>query len=76
VIVSDIPGISEILENYHNGILVPPKDSKTLAAAILELINNPLLRIKLSVNARSYILKKHSWGKILERVSYVYNYIL
>lgn len=39
-IASDIAGVSEQIQDGHNGLLVPPKDAKALATAVEELANN------------------------------------
>ncbi|MBK8252334.1 MAG: glycosyltransferase [Polyangiaceae bacterium] len=45
-IASDIAGVSEQIQDGHNGILVPPKDAKALATAIEELaMNTELCRL-------------------------------
>lgn len=41
IIASDVDGIPETLDNCQAGILVPPKDSQTLAAALADLLSNP-----------------------------------
>ncbi|MBE9007086.1 glycosyltransferase family 4 protein [Fortiea sp. LEGE XX443] len=41
IIASDVDGIPETLDNRQAGILVPPKDSQTLAAALAQLLSNP-----------------------------------
>jgi glycosyltransferase involved in cell wall biosynthesis len=40
IIASNVDGIPEALDNGQAGILVPPADSKALAAALKELISN------------------------------------
>jgi glycosyltransferase involved in cell wall biosynthesis len=41
IVASDVDGIPETLDNRQAGILVPPKDSNALAAALGELLSNP-----------------------------------
>ncbi|WP_353932245.1 glycosyltransferase family 4 protein [Okeanomitos corallinicola TIOX110] len=41
IIASDVDGIPETLDHRQAGILVPPKDSQTLANTLTELLNNP-----------------------------------
>jgi glycosyltransferase involved in cell wall biosynthesis len=41
IIASDVPGISNMIENDKTGILVPAKNSTALADAIYTLISNP-----------------------------------
>jgi len=41
IVASNVGGIPDLVENDHNGLLVPPGDEKALAAAIRQLINDP-----------------------------------
>ncbi|MDD5670944.1 MAG: glycosyltransferase [Candidatus Omnitrophica bacterium] len=41
VIATDIPGTKEVMLQNRTGILVPPRDSERLAAAIQEFLNDP-----------------------------------
>jgi glycosyltransferase involved in cell wall biosynthesis len=41
IIASDVDGIPETLDNRQAGLLVPPKDSQTLAAALAQLLKDP-----------------------------------
>ncbi|MBD2384424.1 glycosyltransferase family 4 protein [Cylindrospermum sp. FACHB-282] len=43
IVASDVDGIPETLDNRQAGILVPPKDSETLATALAQLLSNPKL---------------------------------
>jgi len=42
IVASDVDGIPETLDHRQAGILVPPKDSQTLAAALAQLLSNPV----------------------------------
>lgn len=44
VIATDVPGCREAAEHNETGLLVPPRDSESLAEAILKLLNDPSLR--------------------------------
>ncbi|MBD6614408.1 glycosyltransferase family 4 protein [Komarekiella sp. 'clone 1'] len=41
IIASDVDGIPETLDNRQAGLLVPPKDSKALADALVQLLSDP-----------------------------------
>jgi glycosyltransferase involved in cell wall biosynthesis len=43
IIASDVDGIPEALDNGQAGILVPPKDSQTLAFSLRQLLSSPEL---------------------------------
>ena len=72
VIASDIPGIKEVIKEGDNGILVPPKNPRMLAKAILTLLEDRSLRKKLGWNARKTVLDKFAWNKILNMLKSVY----
>lgn len=44
IVVSDVPGNLEWIEDGYNGFVVPRKDSKALAGKILELVNDMSLQ--------------------------------
>ncbi|MEM2261510.1 MAG: glycosyltransferase family 4 protein [Ignisphaera sp.] len=72
VIGSDIAGINDVISHRVNGILVPPKNTKALVEAIIQLLEDRDLRRKLGENARKLIVEKYSWQKISEKVERVY----
>ena len=45
-------GIPEIIENDHTGVLVPPGDPESLAAAIIALLRDPARRQRLGEAGR------------------------
>jgi glycosyltransferase involved in cell wall biosynthesis len=72
VIGSNIGGIPHIIEDGKTGILVPPKDSKSLANNILYLLNNSYLRKKMGFYARKKVLKEHTWEFVAKQVIDIY----
>ena len=73
VVGSDIPGINDVITHGENGILVPPKNPKALADAIMLLLEDENLRMKLGQNARRLMVEKYSWDTISEKIEKVYN---
>ena len=51
IIVSDVGGITSMIDDYKDGILIPSKNSKALYEKIIELIEDNDLRNKLKLNA-------------------------
>lgn len=54
--VGDIPRVV----SSDSGILVPPRDIKNLAHAMIELARNPERRKQMGANARAYVYRHHS----------------
>jgi glycosyltransferase involved in cell wall biosynthesis len=69
VIGSDLGGIRDIIQHGHNGLLVPPGDSKALAEAILTILTNRNLAQQMGLAnlemARKYLSQR---DKALEQV--------
>jgi glycosyltransferase involved in cell wall biosynthesis len=72
VVGSDIPGINDVITHGINGILVPPKDSKALADAIIWLLEDKEFRMKMGQNARQLMIEKYSWRNIAEKIDEIY----
>ena len=63
-IVSNINGCNEIIIEAENGLIIPVKDSESLGAAMLRLINDKVLQQKLTLNARPMIVDRYEQSKI------------
>jgi glycosyltransferase involved in cell wall biosynthesis len=57
VVATNVQGIPSVVINNETGILVPPKDPQKLAEAIVKLINDKDLRIKMGENAKKWVYK-------------------
>ncbi len=58
VVASASGGVPEIIEDGVNGLLVPPRDAKALAAALLRYISNSELRNQ---------IRHHAWATVQSR---------
>lgn len=72
IIAADVPGCREIVRNGKNGILVPARDSKKLAAAIKSLLDDPKKRKQMGRAGRQFVAKELSQEIIIEQVLHVY----
>jgi glycosyltransferase involved in cell wall biosynthesis len=52
-IVSGVGGLTEFVEDEHNGLVVPPGDPGALARSLTRLFDDPLLRQRLGAQARA-----------------------
>jgi len=76
VIACDIGGISEIIKNRINGILVPAGSFITLAETIIELLSDGESQERLGNNARKYIEENYEPKKVIEKTLKVYEGLL
>ncbi|HEY9852611.1 MAG TPA: glycosyltransferase family 4 protein [Leptolyngbyaceae cyanobacterium] len=72
VIGSSAGGMAEMLDNGKVGRLVPPRSPQKIAAAAIELLENPALRISLGQAARDRLLSEYNLDRIgtLQEASY------
>lgn len=72
VIGSSAGGMAEMLDNGKVGRLVPPGSPQKIAAAAIELWENPALRISLGQAARDRLLSEYNLDRIgaLQEASY------
>ncbi len=52
VVATDVPGCREAVEHQVNGLLVEPKNSDALATALIEVLDNDELRLRLAKEGR------------------------
>lgn len=58
VVSTNVHSVPELIDNEVSGILVPPKDEKQLANAIIRLLDNPQLRQNMGEKGREKIIKE------------------
>ena len=69
VIASVPPGEAQsMVEEANAGLIIPPEDEFNLAAALLELRDNPEMRRGYGENGRRYVLKHYLRSRLVERL--------
>lgn len=76
IITTDVPGCRECVRENWNGFLVPAKDSKALAEAILKLIENENLRNKFGENSRRLAEQQFSLSEVVNRHMNIYSNLI
>lgn len=76
VIATSIGGLKEIIKNETTGLLVPERDPKAIADAIVSLIENRELSSQIGLNARNYVLQHHSYIQYSNNILRIYNNLL
>lgn len=72
VVGTRVSGITEVVDDGRNGVLVAAGDSQTLAQAILELSRQPERRRRLGDAARRTVAERYSQKAMLRRLEQVY----
>ncbi len=75
IVCSDIHGYKGVVRRNEQGILVPPRDSKALAAATLRLLDDPELRARLGASGRARA-EEFSWERVTAKVDDYYGFVI
>ncbi len=76
VVATDVGGVPELVKDNETGLLVPPADSKALARAILELLEDRKKAERLGKNGRRLVEEKFSQETMIEKVETLYQELL
>jgi len=67
IVASNLAAIREVLTGRETALLVPPGDERALAAALVELRENPAMAASLASNA-SRLASRYSWDARAEKL--------
>ena len=76
IVAADVPGCREIVRHGENGLLVPPRDARSLAKAIERLIDEPSLRKQMGARGREIVESEFSEEIVVARTLEVYRELL
>ena len=76
VVATDIKGISEIVTNDVNGILVPSEEPEKLADAVNQLLDNKEKMKEITENGHDFIIKNMTWNILLSKYIEFYEKLL
>jgi glycosyltransferase involved in cell wall biosynthesis len=76
MVLSDVGGFREVVEDHGAGRLVAPGDASALADAIGELLAEPAERERLAERARAAAAGPYSWDSVAQRTLGVYEEVL
>ena len=65
VIATSVGGIPELVNDNKTGLLVESENPQMLLEKINELLIDPILQEKLSLNGHNFVLENFTWKKIL-----------
>ncbi len=76
IVTTDMPGCRYLVHNGENGLLVPPRDAASLAAALRELLQNPELRKRMGLAGRERVIREFSESTVQSQIFEVYRNLL
>jgi glycosyltransferase involved in cell wall biosynthesis len=76
IVATDVPGCREIVRNDENGLLVPPRDSSSLADALRILVNDSGLRGKMGARGREIVEAEFSEEIVVKQTMELYETLL
>jgi glycosyltransferase involved in cell wall biosynthesis len=76
VISSTAGALPEVVGNDGAALLVPPRDARAIADAVLSLIDNPDLRHRLGKAARERVLRLFTWENAARQMVEVYQEVM
>lgn len=76
VIVSNVGGLPEVVDDGKTGIIVEKENPNQLADALITLINNPILRKKMGDSGRFKVIQDFSWDSSVKKMLLIYHNLL
>lgn len=75
-VTTNTPGCRDIVQHGLTGLLVPPCDSGAVAAAIMELLMDPVRRTRMGVEARRRAVAEFSLERVVHQTLDVYRSLI
>jgi glycosyltransferase involved in cell wall biosynthesis len=76
VIVTDVGGLGEAVDDGINGLVVPPHDQDALAMAIVRLLKDEPLRKRMGEAGNKKAESELSWDKIADQTIVIYGNVI
>ena len=76
VVATRVGGLPEIVEDGETGYVVPPRDERALAEAIVRLLRDPALRRRLGTNGKRKLERECSPKRVAEQTLAVYELVV
>lgn len=73
VVVSNVGGLPEVVDDGKSGFIVEAKNSEVLVEALSKLICNPVLRTEMGKKGREKVISEYNWEESVKKMISVYN---
>ncbi len=68
VVVSDIPGVSDLVRGAGAGVVVPPDDPEALGEGIVNILADPEAAEAMGARGREAVLEGYTWDHTAAKV--------
>jgi glycosyltransferase involved in cell wall biosynthesis len=72
-LVSDLPALTELVENGQRGLAFAPESAEDLAAKLRWLYEQPELRQRLARQGREWVLANRTWRQMAAKTQQIYS---
>lgn len=76
VIVSDVGGLPEVVDNGETGLVISRDDVAGLADAIKRLIKDDALRRSMGEKGRANVIRKYEWSRCIDQMIEIYRSVI
>lgn len=76
IVGTDIGGVPEVILPSGAGIVVPPGDSRAMAEAIRELLDDPARRLQMGEAGRAHVKSHYSLTKMVDETERIYEEVV
>ncbi|MFW5898486.1 MAG: glycosyltransferase family 4 protein [Candidatus Saliniplasma sp.] len=76
VVVSDIPGVREVITEGRNGLVAEPMNPQDIAGKIRLILENPEVAKRMGKKGRERVLENFTWDIVAENIEKVYEELL
>lgn len=76
VVISDIPGVREVIVEGDHGLLAEPMNSRDIAGKVRVLLENPDLAERMGKKGRKRVEKKFTWDRVAKDIEEIYRSLL
>ncbi len=76
VVVSDIPGVREVITEGRNGLVAEPMNPQDIAGKIRLILENPDVAKRMGKKGRERVLDNFTWEIVAENIEKVYEELL
>lgn len=76
VVGTNVGGIPFFVRDGENGFLIPPRDPKAIAQAVIEILSDQTLARELGLQGRALVEREYCWRTMVDETEKVYHQIL